>query len=109
VNIAVTAVVTPLITVVYVYGVGAPGVPVVGAGVATGPACVVVVDVAGTDEAKVDLSKNCNFFTWKKTKDAHYLCARLSLSICCENLNYSPSSPGNEAQFSWLFCRAIHI
>ena len=31
-NTSATAVVTPFITVVYVYGVGAPGVPVVGAG-----------------------------------------------------------------------------
>ena len=72
-NIAVTAVVTPLITVVYVYGVGAPGVPVVGAGVATGPACVVVVDVAGTDEAKVDLSKIVTFLRGRKRK-THIIC-----------------------------------
>lgn len=46
VNTSVRTVVWPFTTVVYVYGVGPPGVPVVDAGWPTGPCCNAAVVVA---------------------------------------------------------------
>ena len=44
VKVSETTVVTPPITVVYTYGIGAPGVPVVETGVPTGPCWTVWVE-----------------------------------------------------------------
>ena len=41
--------VTPPITVVYAYGMGAPGVPVVGSGCPTGPCWIVWVEIGARD------------------------------------------------------------